>query len=497
MAFGHPAFSNLLAVPASLFGYALFFAALPAASLSRVFFLSLIWAFSWQLVHNFWLVSLDHQGAFMVLIWLLASLLLAAQLAACITFFKSRPAWLRALAAGSLLGLFEWSRQFGLPAFPWNPAAMPAVATLYSRQFLVLGGSAFLGAWLFVANSFVYLAFTGRLSKAVALTLSAVPTLFGLCWLNFEGSDKGSLKVALIQPNLTTAEREYFGGCNPEFLLPYRQWERLLPMVASVKENVDLFVLPEAAVTIPQTVPISTGRDMALLFQKIFNFLIAEPEYYNNLSTAQALADVLATPLLIGLQEDVGKTAYNSAYLLTQNPPEVYHKRYLLPMGEKVPGEWASAIAARYGIVSSFTEGTEATIFKQKVALGPTICSDEVIAELMRQTRLAGADCFINLSNDGWYPHSKLADVHHTQGVMRAVEMGCPNIRCCNLGLTSAIDARGCVLASTTAGVLVTSVPIITYATPFTKLGEWPFIGLYSFCLLSACFAKKRQHPIC
>ena len=114
----------------------------------------------------------------------------------------------------------------------------------------------------------------------------------------------------------------------------------------------------------------------------------------------------------------------------------------------------------------------------------------------MRNFAKRGANVFIVLSNDAWYPRSSEPEQHLANAVIRCVESGLPMIRCGNNGGSGMVTAWGEftgyigssaprpeLLRERTCGVV--EVPVYRtgqISAPFVKYGEW-------FILLLAIFA--------
>ncbi len=130
-------------------------------------------------------------------------------------------------------------------------------------------------------------------------------------------------------------------------------------------------------------------------------------------------------------------------------------------------------------------------VFASKVPLSASICYEETFSHHMRQSRQKGASMFVNLTNDNWYPNSKLPQQHFDHARLRAVENGVPMVRACNTGVTAAIDSLGRIIGQITeetrAGVLVAKVPLYHYSTLYSFWGDWGIVSLsaaFSFNLL-------------
>jgi apolipoprotein N-acyltransferase len=122
----------------------------------------------------------------------------------------------------------------------------------------------------------------------------------------------------------------------------------------------------------------------------------------------------------------------------------------------------------------------------------------------MREGRQKGAEVMVNLTSDVWYPNSKLPRQHLDHARVRTVENGIPLIRACNTGVTAAIDSLGknvSVLGGDqpekvewVADGLVVHVPLYSYHTLYSKLGDSLIIGI-SMIFVLAGFLSSRKRP--
>ena len=160
-----------------------------------------------------------------------------------------------------------------------------------------------------------------------------------------------------------------------------------------------------------------------------------------------------------------------------------------------MPFSFLTVLSQYYGIKEFFTQGAKSEVFSDFFLISPSICYEELFPSLMREGRKAGAKLFVNLSNDGYYPSSRLPMQHFTQGLVRAVENGVPLIRACNTGVTGAVDSLGRVIGKLEdkkgnveriSGCLLVQVPKDCHITGFVLWGEKPLIIACFFCVFIA-----------
>ncbi len=168
----------------------------------------------------------------------------------------------------------------------------------------------------------------------------------------------------------------------------------------------------------------------------------------------------------------------NSAVLLGPDGSELgrYDKIELVPFGEYVPPlfSFVNRITQEAG---DFVPGDDVKVLAagpQK--LGVFICYEAAFPNLVRQFAAAGAGVLVNLSNDGYFGHSKARAQHLLLARMRAIENRRFLVRSTNDGYSAIIDP---------AGKLVQRLPafkqmaeIVSYAdirdtTFYTRNGDW------------------------
>jgi apolipoprotein N-acyltransferase len=335
-----------------------------------------------------------------------------------------------------------------------------------------------------------------------------------------------TLKVLLVQ----TAQPpvDFLPEADRRNLFDYalRHWQRILTDLMEHHSNKpELIVLPESSVPYGTYHPAYTYEAVLATFETLLGEEgrralppLEEPLaalyeedgsdiwLVSNAFWAQALANSFDAEVVIGLAHhehvDQRRVSYNSALRFV--PQKVEHERYdkrvLLPMGEYIPFAWARGIAARYGVYGSFTAGQEIKVFQHaKVPYGISICYEETFSELMRANRLAGAELLVNVTSDVWYPNTRLPEQHLEHARVRTVEAGLPLIRACNTGVTACVDALGRDIAvfgdesgpyEWRRGVLAAELPLYSYPTLFTQIGDKGLVYFAALSLLFACLGE-------
>lgn len=516
---------------ASCIGYALFWqgAFLCTSNKSR-FWYAVFWFGAVSALHLNWFFADRYVGAYIYAFVAMLCLWLGVQFGIA-TLLIGNPkeiSWLHILGISGGWALCEWSRLFILSGYSLDPAGIALSGTLTGLQMASAVGIYGLTFWVFLTN-LIALRLLNSLSwrwGVVWVVVALLPYASGALHLAYhtrqmelKSTQKRSLEALLVQTALIPEEKFTVNGSSP--FSPASQWRKILLLLAPhLSSPIDLIVLPEGTVPYGTHHPIYPAEEIERAFQEIFGQQVVLPAFFErstrlgNRAWAQALADFTGADVILGLEDlDVQpaeKTfqAYNAAFLVRPFTQELtrYEKRVLVPMGEYIPFDWCKKILSKYGIMDSYTPGKEAKVFPTAHSpVGISICYEETYGYLMRQSRQKGAEALINLTNDVWYPMSRLPAVHFFHGRLRALEAGVPVLRACNTGVTCGIDSVGRVVAqlpcenaqhACAAAVLPISLPLYHFPTLYTRWGDAFPMGcsavLFAAFFVAKCFKRKQ-----
>ena len=194
---------------------------------------------------------------------------------------------------------------------------------------------------------------------------------------------------------------------------------------------------------------------------------------------------------------------YNSGALVSPSGDWAgrYDKVHLVPFGEYVPFpqlfSFASGLTKEVG---EFSRGQSRNPLDADGAkLGVFICYESIFPDEIRQAAAAGAQVFVNISNDGWYGDSGAYAQHLKQARMRTVENSRWLLRDTNTGVTASIDPYGRIvtrLPRKTRASLVAPYALSEETTFYTRHGDW-FAFLCAIisvaALLSLLFRAKVE----
>src|SRR5216117_3892313 len=262
--------------------------------------------------------------------------------------------------------------------------------------------------------------------------------------------------VGLIQPN--EGFREKWDPRHADSVVA-----KLVTMSRALESRgpLDLLVWPEAA--IPGWLAEMPGSD----------------------SLFAALAREGHTPIFTGGIHAVSADVYyNAAFLYDSTgqwrPYPVYGKHYLVPVVERVPFVPVRLFRSLPGLgrwSGGFSPGSTLSLYPTRIGrFGVVICYESVFEDLTRRYRSAGADFFVNITNDAWYGRTAGPYQHAAHLVMRAIETRMGIARAANDGISEFLDPLGHTYAETglereamVADRLRTSDVIPLYV----RLGDW------------------------
>jgi len=198
-----------------------------------------------------------------------------------------------------------------------------------------------------------------------------------------------------------------------------------------------------------------------------------------------ALAREGHTPIFTGGIHAVSADVYyNAAFLYDSTgqwrPYPVYGKHYLVPVVERVPFVPVRLFRSLPGLgrwSGGFSPGSTLSLYPTRIGrFGVVICYESVFEDLTRRYRSAGADFFVNITNDAWYGRTAGPYQHAAHLVMRAIETRMGIARAANDGISEFLDPLGHTYAetgleqeATVADRLRTSDVIPLYV----RLGDW------------------------
>ena len=416
---------------------------------------------------------------------------------------SARPVWLSSwsnLRAGMLASAgwvaLEFLRGHVFTGFGWNSLGVALHANVPLIQISSLAGVGGL-SFLAVLASAIAVATVRRLAAEArggkirahfdfTLTLALIVGCFAYGLRQLADPDGMiPLRVAAVQPSIP--QNEKWNPAAEQRI--YDTLERQTAAAAALQP--DLVIWPEAA----------TPR--GFFEDPVANRFVKS-------QVARGDFSLLFGSLILSHEAD-----YNAAVMLIgpEPEPQVYPKSHLVMFGEYIPfRESFPLFAILVGdlVPADFDAGEGPVIFhlpEPHVAMAPLICFEDTLGYLARQASKAGAQMFVNITNDGWFKRSAGSRQHAAHAVFRCAETRRPMVRCANTGITCVIDLHGRVRQTFhTAdgdtfgeGVLLAevSVPAAPPTTFYVRHGD-----AFSAACLAATFAAlaaaaaRRRKPL-
>ncbi|MFQ5730269.1 MAG: apolipoprotein N-acyltransferase, partial [Waddliaceae bacterium] len=487
----------------------------------------------------FWLIS--HPFSYIYAVWFLLSLGVGVQFGILGLFFKPNKilSFSYLLVISATWTLMEWARLFFMSGYSWNPVGLAFAGNVFSLQAASLGGVYALSFLVILTNLLALRLWgLGGNVKALALwaAIAAAPYLYGGIHYHIHNEEMNKLvaeesnrfSTVLVQPSFTIEESLCFKGHDELIDYVFDEWRQILKIVKKQRgKSINLIAFPELVVPfgaytlifpyekVEQAFVETFGEDSIKAFPALeLPLAYGEGQQckVNHAFWVQAIANVFDAAVVAGLEDaaDIcGNREYYSSAIYVEpesrrKTPDFmasrYAKRVLVPMGEYIPFSFCKNLAAEYGVFGSFTSGKKAEVWEcDKVPFGVSICYEETFGDLMRENRQQGARMLLNLTNDIWYPNSRLIVQHLEHARLRTVENGIPLVRACNTGVTCAVDSLGrdiAVLGDDDAtgeqlsDSLYVQFPVYDYQTLYSRVGDGLIIG-FSLLIVLLFFRLK------
>ncbi|HJL93191.1 MAG TPA: apolipoprotein N-acyltransferase [Woeseiaceae bacterium] len=377
-----------------------------------------------------------------------------------------RSFWL-VLIGPSVWVLFEWIKGWAFSGFPWLSIGYSQIDTFLSGWGPVLGIYGI--SWFLLLSTAAFLHFYLRQRYLKALSLMALPYLFGALLLSYSWTEDFG------QPITTSIIQ---GGVSQDLKWKDEQLPKTMDLYlqATLNTENDSFVIwPEVAI------PASLDQ-----LESYVDFLQKNLKRTNK-------------KLAIGvLEKNEGSThSYNSMMFLDGTNRQFYRKRHLVPFGEYFPvPNFVRQWMRMYSLPSSDLlegEDNQALIeFGERIFLATAICY-EIAFGSEQLYAFPQASILLNISNDAWFGDSIAPHQHLQITRMRALETGRYLIRSTNNGISAFIDPQGKLRKKSGQfefEVLSSFVQPRVGLTPYVLFGNWPIIVII-FCVISFAGYKR------
>ncbi len=484
--------------------------------------LAAVWFTLVQFIQLSWFTATDYHGVYILFVYIGLSIILGFQFGFISFFITERMRINQIFAVASIWTILEWSRLYIFSGFAWNPVGLSMSANLYSMQLAAIVGIYGLSFYVILLNLLALKALFLQKRKHVVVFgfCSVLPFLFGFFHIRSHETKVSKIgnefTVALIQTGIRPEEKNLFAGMEESYISPFDQWRSILELVSSGDaQKIDLIVLPEAALPLSdRCVYLQTDVEKVLgecnkelpiidpiLLKPPLLKNIGEKSYVSNGYWFKRLGSLYGADVIAGLEtyDNINKKSYNSAihYGLNREWVSKYDKQVLLPLAEYLPISFLGPLVAKYGIVDFFSKGEGMKVFDWKKKVATSICYEECFNDVIRMGRKKGGELLVNITNDAWFPGSKLPEQHFFHGRVRAVENGAYLLRSCNTGVTSIIDCFGRVESKLSGGewergVLVATISPLNFETPFTFWGNGFILSVAFLLIVLSQIIKMR-----
>jgi apolipoprotein N-acyltransferase len=187
--------------------------------------------------------------------------------------------------------------------------------------------------------------------------------------------------------------------------------------------------------------------------------------------------------MIVGsIDRDVEGRAYNAAFGIDADgnlADAVYHKRYLVPFGEYMPGfvhylpEWVQRLTSTPAGIG-FHSGNKPVILNLSGhEIAPLICFETLSPELVATSVRNGGSLLVNLSDLAWFHDSMVGDQMLAFSTMRAVESARYFVFAANTGPSAIIDANGRLLKRSACGKALVLTGKVLFNTERTVFTQW------------------------
>ena len=288
---------------AGAIGYALFWLGLSKTP-KHTFSKALAWGTLLQAAQLLWLATPEYHGGFIIVAYILISLLMGLMWAGFSCLVSKKP--FSPLLLASIWTLIEWARLHLLCGFAWNHAGMALGNSPWADQLASVAG--ILGLTFMVIYTNLLFINNKRLWASAAV----FPYLFGFFHTtyhenNMQQSPKG--KAVLVQTGLLPHQKAPLRGKTRAFIDPLQQWKQAITDWA----DVDWIVFPEAAFPYGANTPIFHPSHIKQLFN------ILPDQKWSHLDIAKQISKNSNAEVVIGLDDYDEKGNYNRVFHILPN----------------------------------------------------------------------------------------------------------------------------------------------------------------------------------
>ncbi|MBQ3837979.1 MAG: apolipoprotein N-acyltransferase [Treponema sp.] len=424
--------------------------------------------------------------------------------------------------------IYEWAKSTGFLAYPWGVLPMAAfdnkilaqsadIFGVYGLTFMMAFGAGTLAefALLAIKTPFEKDFFAQSRKSALRrnakclLAMLSLAACYGTYKLGRFTPEQKTLNAVLVQQN----KDPWASSDDTDSLrISMKLSEEGIDEFLKNGERADLVVWSEAV--------LRYGLPHSL---KRYTFYPQEESLFSFIQR-------MDTPFIIGGPYiiDATKNKYANAALVfdrTSSFKGYYGKSHLVPFAEVIPGveyPWVRNCMDRMvGFSNGWTAGGQYRLFEIQgkkcvetpavkivslvdqaekpnatVRIASPICFEDAFPDVCGPFHKAGAEVFMNITDDSWSKTDSAEWQHFAVASFRAIEYRTTLVRATNAGLTAVVDNKGRVLQSLPlfkSGYLNAKIPIYErQETVYSEYGNW---FVHSLLILAALLAllKARE----
>lgn len=426
-------------------------------SLHKVWILSYLAFFIWNLLTTWWIYHSTPEGAYLAILCnsLFMSWVFTAAHKTRILLGKS----IGYVALAAYWLMFEYLHMNWKLTWPWLTlgngfAAYPEWVQWYEYTG-ALGGS----LWVIAVNVAVYEIIRSANMKALGIPVGmvALPILASYTIYSSYREKENPEEIIVVQPNIDPYNEKFTNGTQEE------QFKKLLTLAQlQASEETDYVVFPETA--LPYAIW-NFQKDIHPPFLELREFLQPYPKTkiiiggsYLELFKGILKSDLPSTVSRYGKSEDFYDD-YNVAFQIdTSAEIPVYKKSKLVPGPEAYPlPEFARPLQEIMfkemgGMMGNLGSQKERSVFAapndKNLSVAPIICYESIYGEFVGEYVKKGASLLFIITNDGWWGNTPGHRQHFEYARLRAVETRRSIARSANTGISGFINQRGDILQS-------------------------------------------------
>jgi apolipoprotein N-acyltransferase len=337
-------------------------------------------------------------------------------------------------------------------------------------QVARVGGALLVGGVLAVAGVALLAVVRRRWRRAgVGIALVVAVTLAG--FHAPDGERSRSIRAAVVQGGGERGNRAIHSDESKVF-------DAHVAATAEVPDGVDLILWPEDVVDVEDDV-LRTHEGVTL----------------------SSLASMHRATIVAGVVTSDDDSFQNVAQVWGPDglPGDIYEKNQRVPFGEYIPFRGLVEKVADVSAVPADAEiGEGPGILRTDAGrLGVVISFEVFFARRARAAMKAGGTVLLVPTNASSYPSTQMPALELAEARLRAVETGKEVLQAAPTGFSGIVDERGTVRAVTHLGrrqVVTATVDHRTGETPYTRLGDGPFVvGALLALLASWWFARRAR----